>query len=428
MRFTHAVIALVSMTASCRTPAPIQTLAGPLTGNSFVVRDVRVFDGERVIERTSVTVRDGRIARVGGSPPRDLPAIDGSGKTLTPGLIDAHGHVQNEAQLRDALRFGVTTVLDMFSRPEFGRTHRAQRDSIGATSRADYYSSGVPITSPRGMGTQFGIPLTTISAPGEAADIVASRVADGVDYVKIMYEPNAGIVSTISYETLAAVVREIRRQGKLSVVHVSSQQGARDVVRAGADGLAHLFADSLIDPALVQAIVVRRMFVVPTLTNFTSFHDSTLRRSLAADPRIAPYLSVAQRRALSGPTPSKDSPMAPYLARFNAARAGENVRRLHAAGVRILAGDDAASDLSPMGVSIHGELRLLTEAGLTPREALIAATSLPASIFGVSDRGRIVAGARADLLLVNGNPMEDITATRAIARVFKNGYEVSRQP
>ena len=428
MRFTHAVIALVSVTTACRGSAPLQATSGPITGNSFVVRDVRVFDGQRAIDRTNVTVRDGRITDVGRGAPRDLPTIDGNGRTLLPGLIDAHAHIQAESQLRDAARFGVTTVLDMFSRPEFGKAHRARRDSGIATPRADYWSSGVPVTSPRGMGTQFGIPLTTISSPSEAPEIVRTRVADGSDYIKIMYEPNAGIVTTISYETLVAVIAEVRKAGKLSVVHVSSQQGARDVVRAGADGLAHLFADSLIDTELVAAIAARRMFVVPTLTNYVAFHDTVPRRQLMTDPRIAPFLSAAQRKALSGPAPAKDSPMAPYLARFNADRGRENVRRLRAAGVRILAGDDAASDLSPIGVSMHGELQLLTEAGLTPREALAAATSLSAEAFGIPERGRIAAGARADLVLVQGNPLEDITATRAIVRVFKNGYEVSRQP
>jgi imidazolonepropionase-like amidohydrolase len=120
--------------------------------------------------------------------------------------------------------------------------------------------------------------------------------------------------------------------------------------------------------------------------------------------------------------------MAPYLSRFSAERAMENVRRLHRAGVTILAGDDAASSLAAIGVSLHGELELLTLAGLSPAEALRAATGGPADAFRLADRGRIARGARADLVLVNGNPLEDIRLTRAIDRVFKNGFEVSRTP
>jgi imidazolonepropionase-like amidohydrolase len=117
--------------------------------------------------------------------------------------------------------------------------------------------------------------------------------------------------------------------------------------------------------------------------------------------------------------------MAPYLARFHLDRAKENVRRMKAAGVRILTGTDAPN-LTSHGASVHGELKLLTDAGLTPLEALTAATRNPADAFRMPDKGRIMPGARADLVLVDGNPLMDITATRAIVHVFKNGFVVPR--
>lgn len=402
---------------------------GPVSGNSFVIRDVRVFDGTTATERTTVVVRNGRIAEVGARAPRDLVTIDGRGKTLIPGLIDAHAHVPNVGQLRNALRFGVTTTLDMLTRPEFAATQRPRRDSVIMTDLADMYSAGVPITSPRGMGTQFGIPLTTISAPGEAEAMVGARIADGSDYVKVMYEPGAGIVTTISEQTLGAVIAATRALRKVSVVHVSSMTGARDVARARADGLAHIFSDSVIDPALVEEIARGQLFVIPTLSAHHAFEGGSFRSTLAADERIAPYLTSAQRANQTGPIASlKEGPMAPYLSRFSAERAMENVRRLHRAGVTILAGDDAWSNLAGMGVSLHGELELLTLAGLSPADALRAATRGPADAFRLADRGRIAPGARADLVLVEGNPLDDIRATRAIVRIFKNGFEVSRTP
>ena len=425
----RAAIPLVSTClglAACR-PAPTPALT-PVEGNSFVVRDVRVFDGTKVIERTSVAVRNGRIISVGRDIPRDLPSIDGRGKTLIPGLIDAHAHIQNANQLRDGLRFGVTTMLDMFTRPEFVAAQRPRRDSIVRTDLADMYSSGVPVTSPGGMGTQFGIPLTTISGPGEAEANVGERLAQGADYVKIMYEPNAKLFATISEQTLGAVIAAVHARGKLAVVHVSSVSGGRDVARARADGLAHLFSDSIIDASVVEEISRSGMFVIPTLSIHHAFEGGDFRRSLAEDPRLAPFLTTRQRNAQTGPSPSKDGPMAPYLSRFKAERAMENARRLHKAGVKLFAGDDAASDLAAIGVSLHGELELLTMAGLSPLEALHAATGGPAAAFGLSDRGRITQGARADLLLIDGNPLEDIRITRAIARVFKNGFEISRTP
>jgi imidazolonepropionase-like amidohydrolase len=117
--------------------------------------------------------------------------------------------------------------------------------------------------------------------------------------------------------------------------------------------------------------------------------------------------------------------MAPYLVRYKIDVATENVRRMKAAGVRLLAGTDAPN-LGALGASLHGELEMLTRGGLTPAEAITAATLSPAMAFNLPDRGRISAGARADFVMVDGNPLEDVRLTRAITRIFKNGYEISR--
>jgi imidazolonepropionase-like amidohydrolase len=104
----------------------------------------------------------------------------------------------------------------------------------------------------------------------------------------------------------------------------------------------------------------------------------------------------------------------------------ESTRRLHAAGVPILAGTDAPNPGTAHGPSIHGEMALLVRAGMTPLEALRSATSRPADAFGLADRGRVRPGSRADLVLVDGDPARDITATRRISRIWKNGYPVDR--
>jgi imidazolonepropionase-like amidohydrolase len=407
-------------------PAATVPTGAPVTGNSFVVRDVRVFDGERVLESVHVVVRGGRIVAVGkATPPRDLPVIDGSGQTMLPGLIDAHGHVGGENSLRDALRFGVTTVLDMLMPATVFKQLSAKRAPMTPTLFADFYSAVSPITSPRGLGTQFGIPFTTIAAPSEARTFVQGRIAEGADYIKILYEPGAPIFTTISRETLGAVIDAAHAERVLAVVHVSSVQGARDAVRLGADVLAHSFSDSLVDESLAKEIASRNVFVTATLSIVGAFQSKGAGPSLAADARLSPYLRAAQRTALTAPGPGPDFPLAPYLARFDIERGIENVRRLKAAGVRILAGTDAPN-LGSHGVSLHGELELLTRAGLSPAEALSAATLRPAQAFRLADRGRVAAGTLADLVMVEGNPVSDITATRAITRVFKNGFEVSR--
>ncbi|MDB4913597.1 MAG: amidohydrolase family protein [Gemmatimonadetes bacterium] len=421
-------IAMAGLAASSCATAPVVTVAAgvPVDGNSFVVRNVRVFDGHRAIEGVDVVVKAGRIDMVGHATPQpSLPVVDGAGAALIPGLIEAHGHVEAQRELRDALRFGVTTELDMLSRIDFTASQKSRRTQMERTDLADLWTAGSPVTSPRGLGTQFGIPFSTISKPDEAVALVSARIAEGSDYIKVMYEPGAPLFTTISYETMAAVVAAAHARGVLVVAHISSVEGARGAVRAGVDELAHVFSDTLVDDAFAREIAAHRTFVCATLSIFGGFQGKNFGAALVADARLSPYLSAAQRAELIKVGPGPKHPMAPYLVRFDVDRAIENVRRLRAAGVRILAGTDAAN-LTSHGVSVHGEMELLTRAGLTPAEALEAATLAPAEAFHLDDRGRIAAGARADLLLVNGNPLVDITATRAIIRIFKNGFEVSR--
>jgi imidazolonepropionase-like amidohydrolase len=386
---------------------------------------VRVFDGERVRENVNVVVRDGRIVSIGNGASRELPVVDGTGRTLLPGFIDAHGHVPNITGLRDAMRFGVTTVLDMLTRVEVIQTHKAQRTRMTQTDLADLYSAGHPVTSPNGLGTQFGIPFPPLRPSDDVRAFIKARIAEGSDYIKILYEPGAPLFTTISRGTLAAVVAAAHAEGVMAIAHVSSIVGARDAVRSGVDGLAHGFSDTLLDESLAKEMVARNVFVIPTLSILAAFQAKPIGPSLADDPRVAPFLTPAQKTGLVSPGPGPQHPMAPYLVRFKIDVASENVRRMKTAGVRMLAGTDAPN-LGAFGVSLHGELELLARAGLTPAEAIRAATQAPAQAFGLSDRGRIAAGARADLVLVNGNPLEDVRLTRAIARVFKNGYEISR--
>src|SRR5690606_1802986 len=153
-------------------PAPAQT------GNSFAVRDVRVFDGAGMIGRATVVVRDGRIAAVGSDVeiPADMAVVDGAGRTLLPGLIDAHAHSWGEARA-DALRFGVTTELDMLGDRTRLPAIRAQRQSLERTSEADLWSSGAAVTAPGGHGTQYGMQVPTLAPEDSAAAFESGRAS-----------------------------------------------------------------------------------------------------------------------------------------------------------------------------------------------------------------------------------------------------------
>lgn len=397
--------------------------AAPIAGDSFAIKNVRVFDGARVIEKTTVVVRDGKIAAIGPDAATDkLTVLDGRGETLLPGLIDSHVHAFSDESLTDALRFGVTTELDMFTNVDFLRAHQAQRDSLAKTAAADLYSAGILVTSPGGHGTEYGFPIPTITDPAQADDFVQARIAEGSDYIKIVYEPGLTSFTSISEDTLKAVVAAAHAHGKLAVVHISRLEPARQAIDAGADGLVHAFGDAPIDDAFLADIVAKKAFVTPTLVVIASAAGAGDGPSLLADKRLAPYASQSQRDELG----ASFGGIPDFKKIFNITLAEENVRKLKAAGVQILAGTDSPNPGTTFGLSLHGELKLLTDAGLAPTDALAAATRLPAERFHLTDRGQIAPGLRADLVLVDGDPTTDIEATRAIARVFKNGYELAR--
>ena len=397
-------------------------------GNSFAIRGARVFDGERDLGVATVVVRDGLVESVGAEAevPEGLPVIDGAGKTLLPGLVDAHVHAWGDAR-RDAVRFGVTTAFDMHGMVDRLPALRGQRQSLDDTGQADLWAAGHAITAPGGHGTQYGFPVPTVDADTDVAAFIGERIGEGVDFIKLIVEdmsayPGAPTLPTLAPEQVTRAIAAAHAGDRLAVVHASTLEDARHAIDAGADGLVHIFGDEVADPAFVEAARASDAFVVPTLSVVASFSGEGEGAGLQADSRLAPMLTAEQQASLGAAIPG----LAGRSKQFE--RALQSVRALHAAGVPILAGTDAPNPGTAHGVSMHGELEMLVRAGLSPAQALAAASALPAKRFGINDRGRIATGMRADLLLVEGNPLVDITASRAIAEVWKNGYPIQRDP
>lgn len=414
------VIAFSAHTAPAATPQP--ALAAPVC-DSFAVTHVRVFDGQNVLPSATVIVEDGEITAVGANvavPPR-MPVIHGHGSTLMPGIIDAHAHASSRGELERAAVFGVTTELDMWSPRAFANRMKREQDRTGAPYRADFFSAISPATTPEGYPYNFlpGIQTPTLSTPEEADGFVADRVADGSHHLKIMLEDGSltwSDLPVLSRATVQALTDAARARGLLSVAHVTEQTHALDAVSDGVDGLAHVFVDAPASPQFLGLAAARGIFVVATLNAEEAFVTTDGGASMVADPDISPYLTDEEIESLLTPGPPSVLTMA------NLQIAKDNVRALRDAGVPILAGTDVATH----GISIHRDLELLVTAGLTPREALVAATSAAADAFSLDDRGRIAPGLRADLLLVEGDPTTNIRATRAIRRVWKGGVEIER--
>ncbi|MEV4007476.1 amidohydrolase family protein [Actinomadura sp. NPDC049753] len=402
------------------------------------VTGAQVFDGEKTLGVTTVLVEDGRIARVGGDVPEGAEIVDGGGATLLPGLIDAHVHTSQES-LALALRFGVTTELEMQ-----GLHTRDNRGDISENDAiADVRSSGFGITPPGGHPSELfpegfrpgpppGVepagrpPLMPYSTtPEEAVAFIPQLIERGSDYIKFMVddgsvEGHPGL-PMLDQATLNAGVAEARRRGMLTVAHTLTLDATRMAVEAGIDGLAHLFMDRPHTGEIVDLIKDAGVFVVPCVVLDASMMGIT-GGDLADDPRVASRLDAAWDRTLRSsyghyPQGVIDDVLA-------------TVKALDDAGVDLLAGTDAAMPLPFLGgiahgASVHHELQYLVRAGLTPVQALRAATSVPARRFGLDDRGRVAEGLRADLLLVDGDPTTTISDTLDTRAVWRRGTRLT---
>jgi imidazolonepropionase-like amidohydrolase len=396
---------------------------------SLFITNARIFDGDRVLEARTVEIDGSRIVSLGRRPPTGAEFVDADDATLIPGLIDGHVHTSLDG-LRLARIFGVTTELEMN-----GYWTAQQRAEIAANDEiADVRSALRALTAPGGHPHEFiaernkdksggnGSAAPSVSTPEQAVAHVNSVVAQGADYIKVMIEEGTVLghpgLPMISTQTLRAAVAQAHRLGKKVVAHALTLAATQQAIEVGVDGFAHLFIDQPHTEEIVAAIADAGIFVTPCLVISSALLGGT-GGALADDPRVGPKLSPEWRDTLRGsfntyPDGNLDDALA-------------SVAALREAGVDIIAGTD--SFLMPLpahggsihGASLHHELQLLTTAGLTPAEALRAATSTPARRFGLDDRGRIVPGARADLVLIDGDPTTRIEDSLSIRAIWRRG-------
>jgi imidazolonepropionase-like amidohydrolase len=393
-------------------------------GAATLVQDVRVFDGKAVHERRSVLFDGARVvdADFRGSAPAGARIVKGAGRTLLPGLIDAHTHAFRQFDL--PVLFGVTTQIDMFTAVPIMQDAKRSMAAGRHAGQADLFSAGTLATAPGGHGTQFGVPIPTLSSPGEAQAFVDARITEGSDFIKIVLEAGGhgiGAMNSLDIATATALIEAAHRRGKLAVVHVSTEKDARAALEAGADALVHLFLGAAPDATAVDSLTRlakrKNAFVIPTFTVMESM-AGVRGDDLLGDADLAALVEREGATTLNARYGQQARPQ--LLAMPKAITAA-----LAKAGVPILAGTDAGNAGTLYGISMHRELAALVEAGLTPTAALAAATSAPAAAFRLGRRGCIATGCKADLLLVEGDPTRDITATRRIVEVWKDGQSAN---
>ena len=385
-----------------------------------------VWDGTGEPARLAdILVVDGRVVEVGRpSIPRDATVLDYSGMWIIPGLVEAHAHVSGywaSDQISDPMarvveelglyaRYGVTTVSSLGDEPPVARQVRDEQDTQ---------------TLERARLTYAG-PVITASTPEEARAAVAQNAAAGVDWMKIRVDDNLGTTTKMPWETVQAVLDATHERGMRLATHLFYLEDAKRLLRMGTDLVAHSIRDAAVDEEVMGLFMQTGTCYVPTLTREVSAFVYGHRPEFLDDPFFLEGAMNDEVERVSDPGFMRGMRESAAAARYREGlgQAQRNLRDLSEAGVAIAFGTDAGPPGRFPGYFQHLELELMVEAGVTPEEALTSATRVAASCLDMSDVGTLEPGRWADLLVLGSNPLEDITATKTLEKVFVAGNEV----
>lgn len=386
-------------------------IAATAADKAVLIRGAMVFDGTgRAPYAASVLVEDGRIAAIGEkvAAPRGARVVDAKGQALLPGLFDLHTHWTPNAtpsalpQVANLyMAAGVTTVSDFHEPPEAYAPRRAWLADIAAPD----VKFAARMSTPLGHGADWGDENTTrwVNSPESARAGVRAVAAYKPDFIKAFTDgwrySNTADNSSMDEETLTALVDEAHKNGLKVFTHTVMVKRGKSAARAGVDVIAHSVQDGLADDELIQLMREHGTAYAPSLAVY-------LPERVDGSGRNGTRPEVLQQRE------------------HNFANALHNVKALHDAGIPVVVGTDAGMTGTPHGASTLRELELLVQAGLTPTDALLAATAASAKALGVTDRGTIEVGKRADLLLVSGQPWQTISDIRNTRQVYVAGRQV----
>ncbi len=433
-------VALLSASLNAQSPATLYDGARLIIG-----------DGSPPIEQGAILVERGVIAQVGRRDAVKVPIgirrVDLSGKTVMPALIATHVHpgfqrgttYVKENYTRDtviddldrALFFGVSVVQSQgIEAGDLLYDLRAEQQQ-GKLSTARLMVAGRGIGSPNAGtgGTAYAGIAYEVTTQDQSRRAVVELVARKVDMIKIWVDDRNGRAPKLPAPLYRVIIDEAHVRGLRVVAHVFYHDDAVDLVDAGVDGFAHLVRDKVMDDALIATMVRRGVFAMGNL----SF------------PRRSTYASVPPWMASGDPMMQllAQSVSAPVLARMRgyfatrdatsveAARQRyrileQSLAKLSEAGAKLILGADTGLEDHLFGMAEQLELQAMVEAGMSPNKGIVAATSRAAEFLRLKGKGALKQGLDADFLVLDANPLDDITNTRRISRMVINGLEIDR--
>lgn len=397
------------------------------------------FEGARIVDGTGagpledgvLLVREGRIAAVGPRSEVEVPegarTVDLEGRTVVPGIVNAHGHVGQAQglrtgpdvytrdnildQLRLSARYGVTTVVSLGGGGPEGVAVRDEQDRPDL-ERARLRLAG-PVLSP--------------DSPSEVPELVDELRAMDVDWVKFRVDDFLGRGTKMSPQVYDEIIEEAHERGLPAAAHIVDLADAKGVLRSGADLIAHSVRDTRVDDELVDLLLENDVCVSPTLAREVSTFVYRDRPDFFDDPFFTREVDDQVMEALLDPD-RQASVRASESARYYEEAlpvAQENLRTLHDAGVGIAFGTDSGPAARFQGYFEHMELELMAEAGLEPAEILRSATGEAARCMGLDDEvGTLEEGKWADFVVLRRDPLDDVRNLRAIESVWIAGNEV----
>lgn len=433
------VIAATSSVAGQARPAGAVTPPTLYEGARLIFGDARPS-----IERGAVYVENGRIRAVGAvgqvTVPANVVRVDVSGKTIMPALVNAHVHIGYEGygawgadlytpqnildHLQRQALYGVGVTQTVGSSPTASALAFERDQQAGKFPPASRFRFVPGMAPPRGgpdailmKGTQITKAVYEVTTPDEARAAVRSMAAEKLTHVKIWVDDRRGTYPKMPPEVYNAIIAEAHARGMKVHAHAIQMADQKAVVRAGADVLVHTVGNAMVDDELLGLIREHK----PYWTTVLGLGDRS--EVCNRDPFIDQSYPDAVLEHIREESCGTPSPTAAARDEFMA----NTLKTFVAAGARLVLGTDAGIDARHgFGWADHHEIARWVDLGVPVTEAIIAATSRPAELMGLNDEGVLKAGARADFLVLDANPLENIRNTRRISTVYLNGVALDR--